>query len=180
MDGAIEWGRRSCKSLEAFLSREEHYVVSWWDKLIAEVYATSGGDGYGFLQNEYGRIRNFFLDDKVVPKICNFKPQSLAADILYDAMEELEDGLKEFDSELILTAHDEVVVDTPCPKDVAPYIKEVMERPIPELDGLVIPVDIMVGYNWAKYHKHGTSCRNGKTCQKYENLKGQRDMKEAA
>jgi DNA polymerase-1 len=191
--GSYGWGyRMGAKTLEntrgipyqrgkeilRALNQEFHYVTEWWTELEAEVYRTSEGSGYGYLQNEYGRVRNFFLDKNVVPKICNFKPQSLAADILYDAMEELERGLKDFDSELILTVHDEVVIDTPDPEGVAPYIKEVMERPIPELGGLVIPVDIMVGYNWAKYHEHGVSCRG--PCSKHENLSGQRPLEEAA
>lgn len=153
------------------LNRRFHYVVDWWDALIREVAGTAAGSGYGYLTNEYGRIRRVFLDD--VPTICNVKPQSLAADILFDAMEELEERLPEIDSEMVLTEHDEVVIDTPDPSECIPLVKEIMERPKPELDGLSIPVECLVGKNWAKYHKHSKAC--GKACRKRENLGGQRE-----
>jgi DNA polymerase-1 len=159
----------------AALNQRFHYVVDWWDSLVREVSHTALGSNYGHLTNEYGRIRHFFLDD--VPAVCNFKPQSLAADILYDAMEELEARLsEELDSEMVLTVHDEVVIDTPDPVACMKLAREVMERPKPELDGLSIPVDFLVGKNWAKYHKHSKVC--GKGCRKRENLKGQREWKQ--
>jgi len=169
---------RGLRALAA-LNREFHYVVEWWNSLEAEVRRTAAGTGMGYLQNQYGRVRHFFTDDKKwVPKACNFFPQGLAADILYDAMETLEKNLHRFDSELVLTCHDEVVIDCPAnPEEVIPYIKEVMERPVPELDGLVVPVDIMLGRNWAKFHRHGKGCK--KHCAKHENVKGQRNWKEA-
>ncbi len=65
----------------------------------------------------------------------------------------------------------------PDPTEVIPYVKEVMERPIPELGGLVVPVDIMLGRNWAKFHEHGGDCKQH--CAKHVNPKGQRSWKEA-
>lgn len=158
-------GKKALQTLDTVFSR----VPDWWDRVVKEVVATSGGSGFGYLTNAYGRIRWLFVDD--VPAICNFLPQSTAADILFDAMEELEEGLKAHDSELVLTAHDELVIDTPDPDVVLSYIKKVMEKPKPELPGLSIPVTLLVGKNWAKYHKHGVSCKG--TCSKPENLKGQ-------
>jgi hypothetical protein len=163
----------------AALNSEFHYVVAWWKALEASVRETAAGTGRGYLQNHYGRVRHFFTDDKKwVPKACNFFPRSLAADILYDAMETLEANLHMFDSELVLTCHDEVVIDCPNdPTEVIPYVKEVMERPVPELDGLVVPVDIMLGKNWAKFHQHGKECKAH--CAKHENIRGQRSWREA-
>lgn len=130
-------------------------VPGWWDELVRKVRSSAGGSDWGFLQNQYGRVRNFLLSD--VPKICNFFPQGLAADILYDAMEVLIPTVpKMFPGTMaILTIHDELVFDVHPSTDVialADYIKEIMEWPVPELDGLVVPVDIMVGKNWAKKH----------------------------
>lgn len=156
------------------LNKRFHYVVDWWDSLVGEVAQTAVGSNYGHLTNEYGRIRHFFLDS--VPAICNFKPQSLAADILYDAMEELEERLPDIDSEMVLTEHDEVVIDTPDPPACMELTREIMERPKPELEGMSIPVEILVGKNWAKHHKHSKAC--GKGCRKRENLNGQRGWKQ--
>lgn len=162
--------QRGKKALSA-LNRKFHYVVDWWDSLVREVAGTAAGSGYGHLTNEYGRIRHFFVDD--VPAMCAFKPSSIAADVLYDAMEELEQKLPEIDSEMVLTLHDEVVIDTPDPAECSALVKEIMQRPKPELDNLSIPVEILVGKNWAKYHKHSNGC--GKGCRKRENLGGQRE-----
>jgi DNA polymerase I-like protein with 3'-5' exonuclease and polymerase domains len=165
---------RGKRALQA-LNQEFHYVVEWWSRLVAEVESASAGSGLGHLVNEYGRIRHLFTED--VPRICNFKPQSLAADILFDAMVALEKGLKDYDAELLLTVHDEVVVDAPS-LDVVPFIREVMERPVPELDGLVVPVDVMAGRNWAKHHEHTERCKD--KCRKPENPNGQRELKHVA
>lgn len=164
---------RGKKALHA-LNQAFPRVVLWWEALVEEVRRVSGGSGLGYLTNEYGRIRRLFLDD--VPKICNFKPQSLAADILFDAMEELEGVLAAYDSELLLTIHDEVVIDTPDPEELIPRVREIMERPKPELGGLSIPTDFLVGKNWAKAHEHSKSCKAH--CEKHENKLGQKPWEE--
>ena len=41
---------------------------------------------------------------------------------------------------------------------LADYVRRTMEQPLPELDGLVVPADIMVGKNWAKKHL----CKNSR------------------
>lgn len=130
-------------------------VPIWWDSLVQEVRRSAGGSEWGYLELEYGRRRNFLLSD--VPKICNFKPQGLAAEILYDAMEILVPSVPKMfpGSKAILTVHDELVFDVHPSTDVeglADYVKEIMEWPIPELDGLIVSTDIMVGKNWAKKH----------------------------
>jgi DNA polymerase-1 len=110
-----------------------------------------------------------------VPAMCNFKPQSLAADILFDAMEEAEANMSDYGANLVLTVHDELVFDLyegANVKEVMGVVKEIMEFEIPELGGLKIPVDIKVGKNWAKFHKHSKACR---PCSQPENPLGQQD-----
>ena len=92
-------------------------------------------------------------------------------------MMELEERLPEIDSEMVLTEHDEVVIDTPDPKACIELARPIMERPVPELDGLVVPVDASVGKNWAKFHKHTKACKN--VCKKRENLGGLQEWRSA-
>lgn len=144
-------GQRALRDLNEIFWR----VVAWWDELVRECRANGGGGEWGFLELPWGRRRYFLMDD--VPKICNFPSQGGAAEILYDAMEELvpETPKKFRGTKVVLTAHDELVFDVAPSTDVlelADYARSVMERPIPELDGLVVPVEIKVGRNWGKRH----------------------------
>lgn len=130
-------------------------VTEWWDELMTEVKQSAGGADWGFLTLPWGRRRYFTLED--VPKICNFKSQGCAAEVLYDAMEILIPNTpKRFPgTKVVLTVHDEVVFDvhpSTNVEELAVWITQIMEHPIPELSGLVIPVDIRVGRNWAKKH----------------------------
>ncbi len=163
-------GKRALSGLNAVFPG----VVRWWKALGDEVYRTSKGSGYGYLTNPYGRIRRFFTDD--APAFCNFLPQSTAADILYDAMETLEDVLPEYNSEMLVTEHDEVGIDCPDPTILAPVLRSIMEKPIPEMNEVVIPIELSVGRNWAKAHKHDKRCKT--YCALPENLDGQHDWKE--
>ena len=64
-------------------------------------------------------------------------------------MDLLTPAMKTLNSILCLTVHDEVVIDTKHPELIEPKVREIMERPIPQLGGISIPVDIQVGRNWA-------------------------------
>jgi DNA polymerase I-like protein with 3'-5' exonuclease and polymerase domains len=74
-------------------------------------------------------------------------PQSAAADIIFRAMLNL---VLPKPARLLLQVHDSLVLEAPgdLVEEVKAHLKEVMERPIPELNGLVIPVSIKVGNNW--------------------------------
>ena len=130
------------------LREEFRGVVGWWDDLVKEVQRDSQGSGWGKLQNPFGRIRHLFLDD--VPMICNFPPQSTAADILFDAQLNLAKALPAQSAFLCATVHDENLVEGPESEDLARVIKRAMEFRIKELGGIRIPVDIRIGRNWAK------------------------------
>lgn len=157
------------KGLDA-LNRLFWRVPEWWLSLVKEVRESAGGGEFGYLTLPCGRKRYFLLSD--VPKICNFKPQGNATEILFDASEILvpETPKKFPGTKVILTVHDELVFDVHPSTDVlklAAWVKKIMEHPVKELNGLVIPVDILVGRNWAKQHV----CRN-KNCPVPSNPEG--------
>jgi DNA polymerase I-like protein with 3'-5' exonuclease and polymerase domains len=126
-------------------------VPEWWRSLESEVLRTAQGAGWGYLRNPWGRIRYFFPDE--APTICNFLPQSSAADILFDAMLGIEKASRKLPEKLLLTIHDEVVMESPAPILTAGRLRRIMEAPIEALDGLRIPVDVGIGRNWAKKSK---------------------------
>jgi DNA polymerase-1 len=165
-------GKKALEALNAVFWR----VPIWWDSLTVEMKRSAGGGEWGYLELPYGRRRYFLLSE--LPKICNFKPQGTAAEILYDAMMVLvPETPKRFPGSLaILTVHDEIVFDLHPSTDVvkfAAWVKEVMEQPVPEMNGLSIPVEIMVGRNWAKKHV----CKN-KNCNVPNNPDGQIKLEE--
>ena len=129
------------------LNRRFYRVVDWWASLEKEVKRTAKGTGWGYLTNPFGRIRRFFPEDK--PAMCAFKPSSTAADVLYDAMDQLGSELGDLGL-LCLTIHDEVVIDTRRPEAVAEVVRSVMERPIKQCGNMVIPTEVKVGKNWAE------------------------------
>lgn len=124
-------------------------IPLWWRKLEDEVLRNSSSSGWGWLENAWGRRRYFFPDD--VPAFCNFLPQSTAADILLDSMEAIEGLYERRPPKLLLTSHDEVVVESPEAAKTANEIRRIMESPIAPLKGLVIPTEIFIGRNWAKF-----------------------------
>lgn len=141
---------------EALAALEELFpgVVDWWRDACASVHATSHGSGQGRLTNTFGRRRRFFVED--VPAICNFKPQSAAAHILFDAARNLARALPKVGARMIATVHDELVVEGADPDRIIPTLHTEMERPIDELGGEHIPIEVLVGRNWAKVREPGT------------------------
>jgi len=55
---------------------------------------------------------------------------------------------------IILQRHDEFLVEIPEAdlNRTVETLREVMERPIPEFDGAIFPIDIQVGQNYGTYH----------------------------
>jgi hypothetical protein len=99
-----------------------------------------------------------------VTEVYNYPMQSTAADMMYDALIELEAQLPK-GAELCLTVHDEVVLNVA--KDVVREawncVKEVMERTWPQIveasaypevvrsfypNGWFCPADVHIGRNW--------------------------------
>lgn len=118
----------------------------------------------GLLQNPFGYQRSFFEVFKKKPngdwthgKEANealaFLPQSTAAGMMREALLEIS-SLPGHDKYfwLLLTVHDSIVVECMegMEERVIKEIKEVMERPWKELNGLKVEVDAKVGKNWSK------------------------------
>jgi DNA polymerase I-like protein with 3'-5' exonuclease and polymerase domains len=107
----------------------------------------------GYLENPFGRRRYFYKVD--VPQVCNFFSQSTAADILFRGHRDLNcdpwtgkiDGVEGY---FLATVHDSNLAEGPEWDPVASALRNVMEAPIPELDGLSIPVEIKIGKSWGE------------------------------
>uniref|UniRef100_A0A6M3K042 Putative DNA polymerase n=1 Tax=viral metagenome TaxID=1070528 RepID=A0A6M3K042_9ZZZZ len=76
-----------------------------------------------------------------------FRPQSTAADVIKEAMLRVPHR-----DHLLLQVHDSLVFELPREglDERIGEIKSVMERPVPELDGLSIEVEAQVGENWGE------------------------------
>jgi uracil-DNA glycosylase family 4 len=115
-----------------------------------------------YLSNAFKRRRWWYT--WAVTEVYNYPMQSTAADMMYDALIELEAQLPK-GAELCLTVHDEVVLNVA--KDVVREawncVKEVMERTWPQIveasaypevvrsfypNGWFCPADVHIGRNW--------------------------------
>jgi len=105
----------------------------------------------GFLRSAFGRIR-YFLRGNITGQALNFPVQSAAADVTLSSLIRLSHLLEEKypEADLLLSVHDSILIQ--CPEeDVYKYaklMKEVMERPIPQLKNMSFKVSFEYGYNW--------------------------------
>lgn len=119
-----------------------------------------------YLANPFKRRRWWYT--QAVTEVYNFPQQSTAADMMYDALIALSEGLPDGAS-LRLTVHDEVVLNVHLDvlKKTYYHVLQCMERPWPQIveasrnplivkkyypDGWYCPADIHVGYNWKQSH----------------------------
>ncbi len=131
---------RAKLGLEA-LNTTFHGVVAWWDSV------TYRANRQGYLENAFGRRRQF--PDRDVPKICNFLPQSTAADVLYYVVRKhLLPALPP--ARLLNTIHDATLCEGPDGPRLVHVVRTAMEVPIPQLEGMTIPVKVKVGPNWGE------------------------------
>jgi hypothetical protein len=106
------------------------------------------------VENPFGRRRHFPVED--VPKICNVKSQSTAADVLFQGQRRLKvdfDGALQGNPELgyfLTTTHDSNLVEGPRWEPLAELLRDAMEAPIAQLDGMVIPCTIKIGKRWGE------------------------------
>ena len=115
-----------------------------------------------YLANPFMRRRWWYT--RQVTEMYNFLPASTAADMMYVALRQINDQLPK-DAKLVLSVHDEIVVDTP--RDVARetfhVVKNVMEQKWPNItassndpkeirrwypDGWHCPAEGFFGANW--------------------------------
>jgi len=82
-------------------------------------------------------------------EMYNFPIQSTAADILIRTLNILhEEGFK-----LALTVHDSIVFESNSPKEDGKRAREILTRPIPELEGRSFPCKVEYGKNWRDLKK---------------------------
>lgn len=101
-----------------------------------------------FYVNPLGRKRYFCTPwPSVERELYNFPMQSTAADIINRAMRVLHE---EYNAPIVLQMHDSLMLEVPS-GTIAHWsfiLREVMERPVAELDGTTFPVDVEVGESW--------------------------------
>ena len=85
-----------------------------------------------YLANPFMRRRWWYT--RQITEMYNFLPASTAADMMYVALRQIADQLPT-EAKLILSVHDEIVIDTPkeCAKEAHDIIRDVMEQPWPDI-----------------------------------------------
>lgn len=113
---------------------------------------------YGFKWNKWEK--RWFTTER--EEGLAFHPQTDAAEMMKGILPAEEEIARAYGGDLLMTVHDEVVTDIPRDK-VTEYIAASvpnMERDWPQLGKIAgfgyfaCPVDVAVGWNWAKVHKH--------------------------
>lgn len=105
------------------------------------------------VRSAYGRLKQVGSSTSI-NELFNFPVQSTAGETLKDSLTLLDERLEEPDA-LALTVHDNLIVDTSenNKHNVIALVKEVMERPIPELENRRFPCKITTGINWRDLKK---------------------------
>jgi len=108
-----------------------------------------------YLTNAFGRRRYFLGGSIQAPAARDFLPQSNAADIGWSVLKPLSDCMREIGGGLLAWIHDSALVEVPRGKEhiAADAIRDIMQRPWPELNGLSIPVEIKRGDNWGEMQR---------------------------
>jgi DNA polymerase-1 len=141
--------RAEAKQLWKFIRSQMPKVIEWQNRTVLQAGTTRR------LQNPFGRPRWFFdIPGEDGPAAIAQQPQSTAADVIFEAMIACDEdpgtpecpGIGEW---LVWQIHDELVLDAPVEYaiEAAKRLKAIMERPIPELGGLVIEADVKLGYS---------------------------------
>lgn len=100
----------------------------------------------GNITTPFGRRRHF-VGSRVATQAYNFKIQSCAADIMSNALIEIEHNIP---GGLILSVHDSAVLTIHKEKidETMPLLKAILERPVAEMRNFSFPATIEVGENW--------------------------------
>jgi len=122
-------------------------VVQWRDALVADVRRTHT------YTTPCGRKRYFCEPyPAFVRPLMNFPMQATAADIINEATVRLHHIHA---APIVLQHHDMLTLEVPT-ADVprwAQVLRTEMERPVPELGGMVFPVDMKRGDSWGRMEK---------------------------
>jgi DNA polymerase-1 len=131
------------KAGEGWLSRHSR-VLTWRAALEKEVQFSR------CLTNKLGRKRFFFAPVRVCKReVYNWPIQSMAAELINRAMVL---GHEEYGLPFVMQLHDSLMVEVPLSEVAArsAQLREVMEQPVPELGGVVFPVDLDVEVAWGR------------------------------
>lgn len=134
--------RREAKQLHAFVKGLFKGVTAWQNRTVIQALTQN------HLVNPFGYVRWFWDANEDGPAAIAQLPQSTAAAIIKEAMLILDtDPL--CGPFMVWQIHDELIFDVPVAlvEPVAARVRAAMERPIPELGGLVINVNIKIGDN---------------------------------
>ncbi len=122
---------------------KEHWAVARYHQvLMSEVNKN------GYLRNYFNRIRWFPNANGMRNEILAYPGQSNAADILIrNAIVPCYSSIKDFGGRLLFPVHDSVQFTVPrrALHGAVEYIRECLERPIPEMNNFFIPCAIKVG-----------------------------------
>jgi uracil-DNA glycosylase family 4 len=106
------------------------------------------------LRNPFGRVRFIYAQNshERMKRGCHFIGCSTAADWVNDRALHVQDELKLMP---ILIVHDEIVVEMPKGSEgdrLRRDMKELLEAPVPQLNGYRIPTECMKGGNYGKFN----------------------------
>ena len=118
--------------------------MEWRTRLVESVYGHGQGRVY---RSPFGWHRRFWEPQAEGERsLMNFPMQNCASQIVNRAMIEAHRvGIP-----LTLQMHDELVAEVPehLANSVSEQMREIMERPVPELDGMSFPTSGHIGETW--------------------------------
>jgi DNA polymerase-1 len=125
--------------------RDHHAIKEFHDRQMHEVTKS------GIARSPFGRIRRFPNAQGMKPEVLSFYGQNPGSDILkQNALIQLHTTLPDFGARILLTVHDQVLVNCPLRNAVSckEHIEQTMASPLPQMDGFSIPATIKLGPNW--------------------------------
>ena len=135
-------------------------VALWQKSILAQAHRA------GFLENPFGYRRAFWhvfeknKDGSLNPhggeanKVLAFLPQSTAAGMLRETLLRVADLQEQNPFWMLVPVHDAILLEVQeeAAVEVSTRVREIMERPWAELNGLSIKVDVKQGLNWGEMH----------------------------
>lgn len=138
----LELGRTEVGAAASRWGRRHQATTRWRDSLVQQVLAA--GRKY---TSPWGHTRTFFTPMPAVRnEIYNYPCQHGAACYINSCMVRL----SRVSAPIVLQMHDEIVLEVPIQTEEmwARVLKEVMEEPVEELGGVVLPCSVGVSDNW--------------------------------
>jgi DNA polymerase I-like protein with 3'-5' exonuclease and polymerase domains/uracil-DNA glycosylase len=111
------------------------------------------GEGDRSVTNPFKRKRYFYDRKKRQTAAINTLIQGTAADVMWGVLRGVDKAVSEFGGALLLTVHDEVLVELPTVslREGAAAVREEMEREWPQIrPGFKCPTALKVGKNWGE------------------------------